>query len=159
MAETVRIEGLKELDRALRAFPLKVQKKVMRRSVAAAAKVIFTEIKAAAPRDSGALRRSIARRFRSQRRDKKTLKQSIYVRTGQGRTKGQLRRGDDPYYWYMQEFGYRTVGRSPRKGRKIRGRKIPGKRFMRGSFDKKAPEAARVFRETFAIELRGFNGR
>lgn len=54
MVETVKVDGLRELDRALRRLDAAVGKKIMVKSLKQAAKPILAEMKAAAPVATGA---------------------------------------------------------------------------------------------------------
>lgn len=157
----VAVKGLKELNRELEQLPVKLKKTAVRRAVAAGAKVILQKAKATAPRRTGTVRRAIARRSRNNRSQPTLTRQSIYVRTGRNRTKGQIKKGDNAYYWIFQEFGYRAIGRKKKnyKGRKGRekyrssGRKIQGRKFMQKSFDTSSGRALVMFRKTLNKEL------
>jgi hypothetical protein len=60
---SLRVTGLSQLDRALREFAPKVQRKMLTKSLRAAAKVVQTEAQASAPSDTGTLKRNIVRKF------------------------------------------------------------------------------------------------
>ncbi len=62
------IKGLKELSKALKAFPQNVQKNILRSSIRAAASDILKEARKNVPKRRGALRKSLAivpRRYRT----------------------------------------------------------------------------------------------
>lgn len=127
MAETVKIEGLKELDRALKELPLKIQGNILRGAVRAGAQVIRKDAMARAPVDKGKLKRNI----RIQRSRKST-------NTSEKATVGVRARGkkDDPsnaYYWKFVELGTSKMAAHP---------------FLRPAFEAmkmKAVEAIRTY--------------
>lgn len=162
MVDQIRVKGLKELSQELEQLPKKLQKTAIRRAVAAGAKIILQKAKSSAPRDSGALRRAIARYNRNNRNEPNITRQSIFVRTNRKRTKGQVKRGENPYWWYFQEFGYNAIGRRKFTGRgrqsrdafrKSAGRFIPETKFMRKAFSTSSGRALVTFRRTLRTEL------
>ena len=67
MSAEFRVEGQRELRRALEQLPLAVQRKALRPAVRAGSSVINKAAKAKAPRDKGDLRRSIGVKVKSYR--------------------------------------------------------------------------------------------
>lgn len=154
----VNIRGLRELRKELKQFPDKIQKKAVRKSISSAAKVIQKRAKQTAPKKSGVLRRSIAVKSLRQR-NRNIVRSIVFVRTGTRRTKAQIRKNQDAYYWYFQEYGYRAVGRK-KKGlrvtRKIRNRsarRVPGRNFMSKAFKASSGRAIVTFKKQLAVEI------
>lgn len=145
MAESLRIEGLTQLNATLRALPERLEKNVVLGALRAAAQVIRKDAMARVPvlqnphpnRKPGTVRRAITvRRSR-------TTKNSVYVGVAglsrksiaafkaSGAQNGAVN-PDDPYYWIFLEFG--TA-------------KMPAKPFLRPAFEAKKFEALRRFEE------------
>lgn len=57
--QVVRIDGLKELDRALGRLPIQIQKKVLKKAVSEAGEPVARAARALAPMETGLLQRSI----------------------------------------------------------------------------------------------------
>ena len=164
MPQQIQVRGLAELNRELKAFPAKLQKKAVRRAIAAGAKIVQKDAKANAPRNSGATRRAIATKSTPSRSQPNLVRSSVFVRTGGNRTKATRGRNEDPYYWYFQEFGYRATGRGAktsglsRADFRARGRKIAGKRFMRRALERNSGRILATFRSTLKREIDTYNG-
>ena len=112
--------GDKELSRALHALPITVAKSVLRPALRAGAKESLGAIKRRAPRDTGALARSL--KVRAAQRSRTHF--GAGVRIGEGYFKG------DTFYGAFQELGWKTGKRG--SGNR---RQIPGRRFMRGGLE------------------------
>ncbi len=163
---SIPVKGLRKLNEELKTLPKKLQKKAIRKSVSAGAKLFQRQAKLNAPRKTGSLRRAIASRSNNSRSRPDIIRQSVHVRTGRVRTKSQKARSDDPYYWYFQEHGYTATGgkRSGRSsvsargdGRKS-GSKIRGRRFMHRAFESTYGRSLVVFRRTLNSELEVYRG-
>ncbi|MGR8921868.1 MAG: HK97 gp10 family phage protein [Gammaproteobacteria bacterium] len=159
MAETFRVEGVKELNRALKRFPARLQGRATRAALLAGARVIARGAKSAAPRRTGALRKNIVAKRGNRRYDKPGRVRAIVgVRHGKTRTRGRQtaydRRGQDPFYFRFQELGYRAVGRSKRRGRKSAGRRIPGKRFLTNAARTEGRAAFTAVRDRLRTEIK-----
>lgn len=74
----IKIEGMDSLERKLKKLPEKIQKNIMRAAIQAGASTLAKRIKAAAPVDTGALRKSIKAK---RKRGKPTEVQSDVVTT------------------------------------------------------------------------------
>lgn len=154
---TVKMQGYAQVERRLMALPTKVARKVASQAMRAGAKIIQTEAKALAPKDTGALRKSI--RVRTAKK-KKRGEVKFTVTTS---SKDNLFKGDQ-FYGGFQELGYRLgkrsaeVQRLQRAVRKSRNagvhsvasaaldsvdkrRRVPGKRFMKRAFNSKGKAA------------------
>ena len=94
--EKVQVLGLKELEAALRVFPVKFEKAVMRGAVRAGGNVFLKRAKSNVPVYSGDLQRSL-RVSTSAKKGIATAK----VTAGGARKKG----GKSVYYAHMVEFG------------------------------------------------------
>lgn len=59
---SVQVKGFKELERALKALPDRVRRKVMRAAMSAAGTPVLKAARAKAPKESGLLRKSLAKK-------------------------------------------------------------------------------------------------
>ena len=125
MAETVKIEGLKELANALRELPARIGKSALRGAVYAGAKVIKDEAKQRAPQYTGpvseghpppgTLKRSII--IKQIREKSSQSHQTFYVTVRKGKKyqkqgkKGNL--SQDAYYASWVEFGTAKMSARP----------------------------------------------
>lgn len=148
----MRVEGLAELSKALKALPAEIAGKgggPLRRAIYQAAKLIKDQAIANAPVDTGNLKKNIVT---ARVRKNPHGREGYYVevrrkRRHYARTRANVRAGrvgktysvTDAYYGMMVEFG--TEKMSPRP-------------FMRPAFESKKQQAAVVFRDelTKAIE-------
>ena len=150
---TIKVEGLKELQKALKELPLEIQKRPLRSAVSAGAKVIADEAINKAPvGETGNLIKSLYR-YRS-RRQSPTGKETflVGVRKGKGiygNTRLNRRLGrvgkkyqtqGEAYYWRFVEFGTS---------------KMPAQPFLRPAFESAKERAVQVMKERLgkAIEL------
>jgi hypothetical protein len=178
---TVRVQGLRELEAALKAYPARLQRRALNAAMRAGAREVLQEVKARAPVRTGALRRNVvAKRGRAAFDKGLAGRQIVGVRHGKVRTRetrfttksGKVRsrrlsaydrRGQDPFYFRFQELGFHAVGRrkaatraerSARKtGNATYGRFIPGKRFLRDGLAVAAPRALDAIRGRLAREI------
>ena len=166
---TVRIEGLAELERKLKQFPTKLQRRAVTAAMRAGAREIVKEVKARAPVDSGALKRNVGTKRGSKRFDRGLAgRQIVGVRHGKVRTTGKLtgydKRGDDPFYYRFQEKGFTAVGRRKAASRAVRavrrsglgvyyGRKIQGKQYLAKGLAAAEPRALMAVRNRLALEV------
>jgi HK97 gp10 family phage protein len=164
MADVVNVKGLRELRAALEQLPLKVERKLMRAAIRAAAVVLREEARARAPVATGKLRRTV----RVSSANVKQGKATVNVRAGD--------RDKKVFYAHMIEFGtgdqYAGTGRrSKRKAYVIKpvGNKAlningapkasalhPGTRarpFLGPAFDAKAKDAIDAFAQTIETRL------
>lgn len=137
---TFSIDGLKELDRQLRALPERVAGNALATAVSAGARVIRDEVIARAPVDTGALKSQIfTKRLRSPSASEKTS--IVGVRGGLAKyanTKRNVRSGKagqsyktngKTFYWKFIEFGTSKLAAYP---------------FLRPAFDAKEQEAVKA---------------
>lgn len=123
--ESVRVEGLRELDRALRELPDRIANRGLRASVYAGAKVIRDEAKIRAPKAArslgpnqpppGTLKRSII--MKHVRELSGGGRQTFFVLVRHGKKyRKQGKRGNlsqDAWYWRFLEFGTRKMRARP----------------------------------------------
>jgi HK97 gp10 family phage protein len=163
---TSKVTGFKEIDRALKRFPEKLQKKALNKAVRASTKPTIKAAKqfAQKSRKTGALQRNIkTRRGKAKfnkdasityligvehgRVPKKGLNETF---RGQTRTRrGKLRRltvrerrGEDPFYFQWVEFGFRHRG----------GGRVPARPFLRPALKRTQARSTAIMRR----ELRKF---
>jgi HK97 gp10 family phage protein len=120
---TFTIAGQKELTKALRGLPVKVQKNVIRQAMRAGMKLVQEEAKRVAPvGETGDLKSAIKIRAGKTRRGSI----AIEVRVGEGDFKG------DQYYAAFLEYGTS---------------RMPAKPFLRPALDQAGPKARAVAME------------
>jgi len=133
----INVEGLAELERALRALPAEVAGKnggPLLSAVRKMAQVIRDEARVLAPEDTGRLKRAIFMR-RAPGDGRGTEEVLIGARPGKNR--------NDPrgaYYYLFQELG------APNKG-------IVAQPFLRPAYDTKKVEVTEVFKREFKIAI------
>jgi HK97 gp10 family phage protein len=144
MAELKSIEGLKELQAAMRQLPQNIGRNVLRGAVNAGASVIRNEVRDNAPvyegkpqashAPAGALRRAV---YQKQIREASSwFKQVFYVSVRSG--KSQQKKGLDAYYWRFVEFGTKKMAARP---------------FLRPAFESKKYEAAEAIKQYLARRI------
>lgn len=132
----VRIEGLRELDRALAKLDDRIQRNVLNRSVSAGARVIRDEARILAPVEEGRLKRNIITKKRRGRKGQSNWMvgvRGINESTGNSDTS---MKSDDPknaFYGRFVEFG--TSKMSPRP-------------FMTPAYESKRRDAVEVIKQT-----------
>lgn len=159
-AGTVRIEGLAQLERALRELPERIAHRALRVSVYAGAKVIRDAARAQAPKAAqslghkrpspGTLKRSVI--MKHIRELSGGGRQTFYVLVRQGRKyRNQGKRGNlsqDAWYWRFVEFGTRKMNARP---------------FLRPALESRRREAVGAIKQRLTqrieIEARALNGR
>lgn len=142
MAESISftVEGLKELDRLLRALPEKVAGNALATAVSAGARVIRDEAIARAPVDTGALKSQIfTKRLRSSSAAEKMSIVGVrgglakYANTKKNRRSGKAgqayKTDGKTFYWKFIEFGTSKMAAKP---------------FLRPAFDAKEHEAVKA---------------
>lgn len=150
--ETVKVEGLAELGKALRDLPDRVARNGLRASVYAGAKVVRDEARARAPKADqplgpnqpppGTLRRSVI--MKHIRELSSLTRQTFFVTVRHGKKyrkqgkKGNL--SQDAWYWRFVEFGTR---------------KMPARPFLRPALQAKRREAVQAMKDRLSerIEL------
>lgn len=166
MAESyVRILGLRELEKAMREFPPRLQRQWIGRAVSAGASVIRKNVAGIARAeafDSGALARNV-RAKRGKRPRRSVVRYMIGVEHGKVRPitngmvagrRGKLRKasrrekaGEDPFYYGMVEVGHKDRA----------GGQVPGVRYMTRGFAQAGAGAVEALRQSLAKSIeRGY---
>lgn len=123
----IRLVGDKKLTAALKALPLKFQKKVVRKALRDAAKIVLPVVRANTPIDTGNLKNSI--RVKALKFSRRSGKFGVGVQTGIGFYIGKQ------FYGAFQELGTR---------------KMRGRRFMRDAADTTRTRAQAAMAATIA---------
>lgn len=154
MAETVKLEGLDDLNRAIKELVGDLRRKVVRAALRDAAKPIQRAAVAAAPvlkkphpyRLPGTLKRSILVKD-SKRFNGAGGEIGVYVavrkRKGLGGKAG-ARNPFDPFYWRFQEFGTAKQGRQP---------------YLLPAFEANTRNAIRIFQDRIKVRIDKANRR
>jgi HK97 gp10 family phage protein len=155
--ETVKVEGLAELGKALRELPGRVARNGLRASVYAGAKVVRDEARAQAPKAAqslganqpppGTLKRSVIMKHIPELSG--LTRQTFFVTVRHGKKyrkqgkKGNL--SQDAWYWRFVEFGTRKMSARP---------------FLRPALEAKRREAVQAIKERLqqrvALEAKNF---
>lgn len=136
---TFKLTGNKRLDKLFQTLPKRVQKKVLRKPLRDAAKVIHADARQRIPRVTGRFRVSL--KVRAGRRSRKLANTvRIVVITSEGWFKGKV------YYGAFVEFGHRQGKRIKGTRRKVNPvidtrKEIPGRHDIKHAFDAKAEQA------------------
>jgi len=152
---TVKLDGIDELNRALRELPAKIRKQAMRKALREGAKAIQQQARKNAPvlaiatptRKPGTLRRNII--IRASKFARRAGGEGVFVSVRPLRGARQKKLGkagaknpNDPFYWWWQEFGWVAGGGRIKGGKRRRAlqrtariaggnaRQIPGKKFL-----------------------------
>lgn len=139
---TLTLTGDKQLDRFFRTMPTRVQKKVVRKPLRDAAKLIQTAAKENAPERTGLLRRAI--KVRAAKRSRRfPFSVTVRPQIGAGDFKGKT------FYGAFVEFGHRLGLRRNRAAIKRGIEKdsrpvVEGQHFMERAFESKAQQAKQV---------------
>jgi HK97 gp10 family phage protein len=144
----IKVEGLKELQEALKALPAEIQKRPLRSAVSAGAKVIVDEAKRRAPQgETGNLRKALYRyRSRSQSgTGKETFLVGVrkgkkqYADTAKNRRLSRVGKKytveGEAFYWRFLEFGTSKMAARP---------------FLRPAFESKKMEALDTIKKKLA---------
>lgn len=141
----IKVEGLKELQKALNQLPKEIQGRPLRAAVSAGAKLIVDDVKTRVPvGETGNLKTAVYR-YRS-RRNSSTGRETFFVGIRQGkaqfkdtaynRRKGRVgktyKTAGEAYYWRFLEFG--TA-------------KMQAKPFLRPAFEANKSRAVEVIKD------------
>jgi HK97 gp10 family phage protein len=159
MAETVKVEGLRELRQALlRTVPAHMQGQVLQKALSAGSAPVLRAARANAPKKTGTLKRAIYA-TRDKRRSTGIREERIVtVRSGKRFQKS----GRDAYYWRWVEFGRAQVdaGRGTRSlGTPSKGffgktvRAVPARPFLRPAFESQKGAALSAITKRLAREI------
>lgn len=157
MNTSLQVDGLAQLQAALRELPKTAQGSALADAVRAGANVIRDEAKSRAPRHAGP--------YEGKSKGKKrpgTLKRGIIVRLtrriNEGYVTASITTSKKAWYGRLVEMGHRIVGRLPkakggvraraRKAQHALGRMVPPKPFLRPAIDVKAADAVMTLRDS-----------
>lgn len=113
MAKVV-LTGVPELDRRMKSLGLKLGKKIVRKAARRAIKPVQSAAQRRAPKDTGALRKSI--KIRAMKRSRSNF--GVVVTTGA--SAGNAFSGDQ-FYGAFQEFGWKTGKRGSDNRTEVEG--------------------------------------
>lgn len=178
----LKILGLAELQRELRAAPEKIRKQAVRGALRKGGRVITTAAKAAAPvlavptktRRPGTIKRNI--RLATSKFARRAGDEGVFigVRPLRGSRQAKLGRAgaanpNDPYYWWFVELGtgpHVIAGRSgkrlaiaPTYPRVVRHPGIKGAGFMRRAAQQKGQEAVDTFMREAIPQIEKLNAK
>ena len=145
MSTDFKIEGGEQLQKFLNTFPVKLERRIVKRALKPGASLISKAAKSIVSRKSGKLRKAIA-----VRNVKNRMSVQVYVRRGKGQK-------NDGWYAHMVEKGTKPHKIKPYKGRKkvlaaggvIYGRSVrhPGAKampFMKPALEQNVPEVLKT---------------
>ena len=151
MSTEFKIEGGDQLQKFLNTFPVKLERRIVKRALRPGASLISKEAKSLVVKRTGTLRKAIAVRSVKNR-----LAVQVYVRKGKGQK-------NDGWYANFIEKGTKPHKIKPRKGRKVLGGggkyygtrvKHPGARaspFMLPALENKASGAVKAIASRMSI--------
>jgi len=151
--EHLRIEGIEDLKKTLGDFLPREANNILRRTITKVAANIRNDMRQAAPKDQGVLRRAIV--SRRERGTPDSVEAGVYITHGKGQK-------NDAWYWHFVEWG--TEGyRVGEKRRDFRGkshgivrRNIAPKKaqpFIKPTVEKWRPKISAVFREELGPQI------
>lgn len=120
------LRGHEQLMRQLHALPARLQRRVIRPAVRAAVRPVVQAARAAVPRRSGQLRRSLGARVKTYAA-RNVVWAGVGVRQGFGATH-EGRRVNPRYYAHLVEQGVRGRSRGSYAGRQFLSRALEGSR-------------------------------
>jgi len=140
---TVRVLGMSELNKQLKALGPRIEKNILRGGVRAVAREIANDAKANVPADTGNLRRNIVvRGFRGQRtrgKNRDTVRAGVVIREegkrgkivrGEGGALGiKVLRQNNAFYWRFVEYGTK---------------RMPARPFLRPAYDRMQSRISQV---------------
>lgn len=143
------VRGHRQVIARLGKLEKKIARKILSQSARMAMRPILAAAKSNAPRDSGALARSI--RMRAMKRNRRG-RIGVRVMTSQEWFKG------DQYYGAFQEFGWKAGKRLAGYRRKSNAvadtrRQIEGKHYVQKAYESRGETALRTFVATVADRI------
>ena len=138
---TIWITGDKAVDRRLKKFTLKLQKKIFRKVVRKAAEPVLATARANVPVDSGDLKKSLkVRAMKRSRRNKNRV--GVQVGTGEKFFLG------DQFYAGFIELGWHTG-----KRRSLKRTKVEPKPFLRPAHDQNKSTVRAIFQTDMKAQV------
>ena len=133
MAEQVRIEGLREINKKLRRLPVAVANKHLNRATSQGATLVVKSAKQKVPVLTGTILKNIKKR-----KHKTSTKMIASTRVGVISDKTGRGSGTDAYYWTFVEFGTHKMAARP---------------FLRPAFEDSKLAAANKIKKVLAIAV------
>ena len=130
------VEGLEQVIKSLKGLEPKIKLKFAKNSTKAGAMEFKNKAKANAP--YAAIKRGFG------------VKAMVIIRTQgnkkgkDGRTKAQIKRGDDPFYWYFHERGFYSK---------------PGRFFVTSAFEARKNQTLQAMERRIASDVSKYRGR
>lgn len=159
---TIKVEGLKELDRRLKELGPKVASKALRSAVSAGAQVIRKDAQVRVAKDTGRLKKAI---FISRSRSASTQTKQTYI-VGVRSGRKEQKKDRDAYYWRFIEFGHKPrkpkspayIARLQREGRSLEmgTQFVAARPFLVPAFESKKQEAFEKFRQKLRENIKKF---
>jgi HK97 gp10 family phage protein len=140
VAERARIEGLAELEKALKEMPDKIARKAMRMALKEGAGVLQREMEARAPRGAEPLKEKRTRLAESF----KTAVSFLGASRGENFVEAKIRVKRSAFHWIFIEFGTS---------------RMPARPFIRPVIDGKWQDALGRMRDVLKREIEKFNRR
>jgi HK97 gp10 family phage protein len=138
LAEIVKIHGLRELQRAMRELPRRMDRRILNAALMAGARPMVADAKANVLVDTGALRSAI----RATPLRKTSHTSTVQIGIGRARqTKAQRMAGAKryvPFYGLFLEFGTSKMSAKP---------------FLRPAFERNKRSAVEIIRERIATRI------
>ena len=134
---TMKIDGLKELADKLRAMGPDIEKKALRASVMAAAKIVRDDAKANNLDDTGTTDRALYAKYIKEESAENKATYFVGVRSGKKERKAKR----DAFYWRFIEFGTAKLSAHP---------------FMRPAFEKNKMKLVEAIADKISARIKRF---
>jgi len=140
--QAISLHGLTDTQKRLRELDQKMADKAVIRGLRAGARYMLKQVREAAPKKTGRLRKSITVRLSKKNRKRVNGKLGLYISIKKGK------KSDDPkgaYYGVFQDQGWRQ---NPQRGNK----QIAGKHFISRTFEANQDAALSVTLDAIKAE-------
>ena len=140
------VEGLEQVIKSLKGLEPKIKLKFAKNSTKAGAMEFKNKAKANAP--YAAIKRGFGVKAMKAHPDR--VGSMVIIRTKgnkkgkDGRTKAQIKRGDDPFYWYFHERGFYSK---------------PGRFFVTSAFEARKNQTLQAMERRIASDVSKYRGR
>lgn len=135
---SAKLEGGKELQRALKTLGVRVQRKVLRQAVNAASTPVVKAARRKAPKQSGLLRKSLGKKLKTYTKNGTVMALVGPRKDVEGEHEGEKRR--PARYAHLVENGHVAAD----------GTHVPAQPFLRPAFDETQPQALDTMRRKLA---------
>ncbi len=139
----INIKGLAEVQKQLFKFSEKLGKRVTLLALRSGANFMLKQVRQAAPKDTGRLRRSIKVKVSRLNAIRRRGKVGVYITAVKGKSRSDLK---GAYYAAWVEHGHRTgkgTGRTVNQRTDRRG-KVKGKFFVKNTFNRSKVRSRRL---------------